>query len=55
MRRAREGDEAVNRQNAKAEADAKARAESAERARQLQERIDQRRANTDRMAGQVIQ
>lgn len=55
MRRAREGDEAVDRQNAKAEADAKARAESAERARQLQQRIDQRRANTDRMAGQVIQ
>ena len=55
MLRKREGDETVDRQNAKAEADAKARAESAERARQLQQRIDQRRANTDRMAGQVIQ
>ena len=55
MRRNREGDAEVDRQNAKAEADAKARAESAERARQMQERIEQRRANTDRMAGQVIQ
>ena len=55
MRRKREGDAEVDRQDAKAKADQQARAESAEHARQLQQRIDQRRANTDRMAGQVIQ
>ena len=50
-RRAREGDEAVNRQNAKAQAAAEARAESAKHAAEMQRRIDQKRVADARMAG----
>ena len=50
-RRAREGDEAVNRQNAKAQAAAEAKAESAKHAAEMQRRIDQKRVAGARMAG----
>jgi len=50
-RRAREGDEAVDFQNAKAQAVAEARAASAQHAADMQRRIDEKRAAQDRLAG----
>ena len=54
MRRARDGDEAVNRQNAQAQAAAEARAESAKHAAEMQQRIDQKRVADARMAGVIF-
>lgn len=50
MRRARDGDEAVNRQNAQAQAAAEAQAESAKNAAEMQQRIDQKRVADAHMA-----
>ncbi|ABB34228.1 hypothetical protein [Synechococcus sp. CC9605] len=50
-RRAREGDEAVDFQNAKAQAAAEARAASAKHAADMQRRIDEKRSADARMAG----
>ena len=50
-RRAREGDEAVDFQNAKAQAAAEARAASAKHAAVMQRRIDEKRSADARMAG----
>jgi len=53
MRRARDGDEAVNRQNAQAQAAAEARVKSAKETAEFQRRIDQKRAADARMAGVI--
>ena len=54
MRRARDGDEAVNRQNAQAQAAAEARMKSAKETAEFQRRIDQKRAADARMAGVIF-
>ena len=53
-RRRREGDRAVDAQNERAAADAKALAESAEHARQMQQRIHQKQVESARMAGRLF-
>lgn len=53
-RRRREGDKAVDAQNERAAADAKALAESAEHARQMQQRIHQKQVESARMAGRLL-
>ena len=52
-RRAREGDKAVDFQNAKAAAEKEARAESAKHVAEMQQRIDQKRVADARMAGVI--
>ena len=54
-RRAREGDKAVDLQNAKAAADEEARAESFRRHQQQQQRINAARKQVDAMAGRLVQ
>lgn len=54
MRRAREGDKAVDFQNAKNAAEEEARAESLKRHQELQQRIHQKQVQTAQMAGRFI-
>ena len=54
MRRAREGDKAVDFQNAKNAAEEEARAESLKRHQELQQRIQQKQVQTANLAGRLI-
>ena len=54
MRRAREGDKAVDFQNAKAAAEEEARAESMKRHQELQQRIQQKQVQSAQLAGRFI-
>ena len=54
MRRAREGDKAVDFQNAKNAAEEEAKAESLRRHNELQQRINQKQVQSARMAGRLI-
>ena len=54
MRRGREGDKAVDAQNAKDQAAAEARAESQRHAAEMEKRIAQRRQQADALAGRLV-
>ena len=54
LRRQRDGDAAVDFQNAKAAAEAETKAESLRRSQQLQQRIAEQQAHCDRISGRFI-